>query len=249
MLITGASGGIGSALALEHAAPGRRLILHGRDEGRLGRVAARCEALGARVQTVVLELRHTERLREWASRLASDSPPDLLLVNAGVNSTPAPDGAEPWSDVEAVLDVNVRSSVALVEALLPTFRARRSGQIGLVCSLAAYVGLPVRPAYSASKAALKAYGEGLRGSLAPFGVEVSVIMPGYVQSAMCDATPGPKPMIWSAERAAARIRKGLARNEPRIAFPWPLSAGLWLLSVLPPDLALAILRHAGHGSR
>ena len=249
LLITGASGGLGGALAVEYARPGVRLILHGRDEARLAGVAAQCRSRGADVQVVALDLRDVEKVRKWAARLTTESPPDLVIVNAGVMSNSTLAEGEQWEHVAAVVEVNVRSSIALVEALLPSLRARRRGQIALVCSLAAYVGLPVRPSYSASKAALKAYGEALRGALAPFDIRVNVIMPGYVRSAMCDATPGPKPMMWSAERAARRIRRGLQRNEARIAFPFAMSAGTWLLSVLPPDVSLKLLRWTGHGAR
>jgi hypothetical protein len=113
-------------------------------------------------------------------------------------------------------------------------RARRSGQLALISSLAAYYGLPVTPSYCASKAALKAYGEAIRGWLASEGVRVSVVMPGYVESQMCREMPGPKPFLWSAERAAQHIRLGLARNRARISFPFPLNLGTWLLAVLPP---------------
>jgi short-subunit dehydrogenase len=127
-------------------------------------------------------------------------------------------------------------------------RIRGSGQIALISSLAAYFGLPVTPAYCASKAGLKAYGEALRGWLAPEGIKVSVIMPGYVKSPMCDAMPGPKTLVWTAERAAKEIRRGLDRNKARISFPFPLNWGTWWLSVLPASVSTHIVRWLGYGA-
>jgi short-subunit dehydrogenase len=126
-------------------------------------------------------------------------------------------------------------------------RMRGRGQIALVSSLAAYFGLPVTPAYCASKAGLKAYGEALRGWLAPQGVKVNVIMPGYVKSPMCDDMPGPKPFLWSPERAAKTIQRGLARDKARISFPFPLNWGTWWLAVLPACVSTRIVRWLGFG--
>src|SRR5690606_26373643 len=110
-----------------------------------------------------------------------------------------------------------------------------------------YRGLPIAPSYSASKAAIRAYGEGLRDWLKPEGIRVSVIMPGYVESPMCHAMAGPKPFLWSADKAAQRIRLSLHANRARITFPFPLALGCWLLGALPPTLSGWILRRLGYG--
>src|SRR5690606_32616370 len=134
------------------------------------------------------------------------------------------------------------------QSVLPAMRRRGTGQIALLSSLAAYFGLPSTPSYSASKAAVKAYGEALRGWLAPEGIRVNVIMPGYVRSPMCDDLPGPTPFLWSPARAARVIGRGLARDKARISFPFPLSLGCWFLAVLPARLSVYILGKLGYGA-
>jgi NAD(P)-dependent dehydrogenase (short-subunit alcohol dehydrogenase family) len=168
---------------------------------------------------------------------------DLLVANAGMNINTGRHGeGEDWQAVSDLVDLNVKATLALVHAALPGMRRRRGGQIVLMSSLAAYFGLPVTPAYSASKAALKAYGEALRGWLQPEGVRVNVVMPGYVDSAMCRAMPGPKPFLWLPDRAARVMRRRLERDQARISFPFPLNFGCWLLSIGRPAMAIFFLR-------
>lgn len=248
VLITGATGGIGGALAEVYAEAGRTLILQGRNAVRLQELAMLCEERGARVLTQVLDLRDVAALQAWLASLCAQESLDLVIVNAGVNTNIGPQGAgERWQDVQALFEVNLLAAVATVDAVLPAMRARGNGQIALLSSLAAYYGLPVTPSYSASKAALKAYGEAIRGWLAEQGVRVSVVMPGYVESRMCREMPGPKPFLWSAERAARHIRRGLQDDRARISFPFPLNLGTWFLAVLPPAASQRILRWLRYG--
>lgn len=248
ILITGASGAIGGALAQEYAGHGVTLFLHGRDQARLDAVAQDCRGRGARVALATFDVRDLAALRGWVARVEAEAPLDLVITNAGMNIDIGPDGAgERWEDVQALLETNVRAVLALVDAVLPSMRARGAGQLALVSSLAAWFGLPVTPSYCASKAAIKAYGEALRSWLAPEGVRVNVIMPGYVASPMCHAMPGPKPFLMTPERAARIIRRGLARNRARIVFPFWLAFGTWWLAVLPAGLSGRIVRWVGYG--
>lgn len=243
IVITGATGAIGGALAREYAAPGTLLILQGRDRKQLQIVADRCIQVGAQAKCFSFDLRNTDQLQRWAAELCVTSPPDLLIANAGMNIDIGTDrSGERWQEMEALLDLNIKSTLLLVNPIAQAMRLRGSGQIAIISSLAGYYGLPITPSYSASKAAVKAYGEALRGWLADAGVGVTVVMPGYVNSPMCLAMPGPKPLQWPPERAARVIRKGLDKNRARISFPFPLNFGSWWLTVLPSALSQRILK-------
>ncbi len=191
----------------------------------------------------MLDLSDQLQLFDWLETLKQMALPDLVFANAGMNINTGPDNqGESWQAMDKLLDLNVKSTMALIHHMALLMRQRGSGQLVLISSLAAWFGLPVTPSYSASKAAVKAYGEGLRGWLAGSGVGVSVVMPGYIQSDMCEAMPGPKPFMLTPAQAVQRISKGVARNRPRIVFPWLLGYGCWWLTVLPPGLSQWILQ-------
>ncbi|WP_310028328.1 SDR family NAD(P)-dependent oxidoreductase [Achromobacter deleyi] len=248
VLITGSTGGIGAALALEYARAGSQtLLLHGRNGELLADLADRCRAAGARVVTKELDVRDTAALRQWLEEVGASEMPDLVIANAGVNISTGPDAAgEAWPDMQRLLDVNVVAAMATAHASASSMQTRGFGQIALISSLAAWRGLPDTPSYSASKAAVKAYGEAMRDFLRPKGIRVNVVMPGYVESQMCRDMPGPKPFLWQADKAARVIRKGLARDRPRISFPFPLNMGCFLLSVIHPSVSGWILTRLGY---
>jgi len=243
VLITGATGGIGSALAKVYAEENATLILQGRNLEKLEELDIECSALGARVITKVLDLRERELFSTWLSQVSEQEAIDLVIVNAGVNINIGENReGESWQDAQRLVDINIVAAMATVHGVLPEMRKRRKGQIALISSLAAYYGLPITPSYCASKAAIKAYGESLRGWLRAEGIRVNVVMPGYVESKMCTDMPGPKPFLWTADKAARTIRKGLERNQARISFPFPLNFGTWFLAVMPAKASEWILR-------
>lgn len=246
VLITGATGAIGSALANEYATRDTHLILHGRNLAVLEQVAESCRAQGAQVTLSNIELGDETALANWLDELCTHHLPDIVIANAGKNTHPPQAGElEPWPDVQALLDINLSAPIAMAHHLVPAMRARGSGQLVFISSLAAWHGLPSTPTYSASKAGIKAYGEALRGLLAPCGIGVTVVMPGYVTSPMCNAMPGPKPFEWPPERAAKVIIRGIRANRARVSFPFPLNFGTWWLAVLPAGVSQWLIKRLG----
>jgi short-subunit dehydrogenase len=247
VLITGATGGMGAALARGYAQPGRTLILHGRNEARLASVTRECEMRGALVRGVTFDLRDADAAIAVLRSLSNQHVIDLTIINAAVSTATADGHQESWDVARAVLAVNLDGAMATMEGVLPAMRLRGAGQIAIVSSLSAYFGLPITPTYCASKAALKTYGEAMRGWLAPEGIAVNVVLPGFVRTPMSDRFPRAKPWLMSPERAAKLMRCGLERNRARIAFPRGLAWGAWSLSVLPAALSQWIVCASGYG--
>lgn len=249
IIITGASSGIGAALAKQYAIPGAVLGLIGRNATALQEVADICTQRGAQARLGIIDITDADGLGQWLRTFDQDYPVDLLFANAGVSSSTGPNGeAETWETVTALLNTNIHGTVNTIYPLLEAMRQRRRGQIALVSSLAAYRGLPMMPAYCASKSALKSYGEALRGWLRQDNIKVSVICPGFVESKMTDRFPGPRPFLMSSEKAAVIIQKGLLRNCACISFPFPLNLGMKSLAWLPAGIADAILSALNYGA-
>jgi short-subunit dehydrogenase len=240
VLITGASSGIGAALALAYAAPGVTLALGGRDHVRLGRVAEACRAKGAHALTAAIDVRDREVLGAWIDTVEGHHPLDLVIANAGISAGTGGDG-EGEAQTRAIFDINLDGVLNTVWPALAHMERRGHGQIALMSSLAAFRGFPGAPAYCASKAAVRVWGEALRPELAVKGIAVNIICPGYVKSPMTAANGFLMPFLMSAERAAQIIKRGLARNAPRIAFPFPTYFAAWLLAALPPRLTDPLL--------
>ncbi|MGQ7934602.1 SDR family NAD(P)-dependent oxidoreductase [Paraburkholderia sp. D1E] len=242
IVITGASAGLGRALALAYAAPGVVLGLIGRDEGRLEASAQACRAKGASVKTGLIDVRNAQAMQTWLHQFDDTHPIDLLIANAGAASTLA--SAQDWEELErtaAIVDTNFYGAMHAVLPVIARMRPRRNGQIALISSLAALRGMAISPAYCASKAAIKAYGDSVRPILSRDGIRVSIVLPGFVKTAMSDVFPGDKPFLWSADKAAQHIQRKLKVGRAEIAFPSLLAFGMRLLPLLPAVMADAIL--------
>jgi short-subunit dehydrogenase len=242
ILITGASGGIGGALARAYASPGVFLALTGRNTERLEACAAACRATGATVESAAIDVADAAALGAWIATIDRASPLDLVIANAGITGgLAAGNGSETLADVHRMMSINFGGVCNTLHPVIPAMRQRRRGQLALMSSLAALRGLPYSPAYCASKAALKAYGEALRAWLHPEGIEVTVVLPGFVDTALSGHVAGPKPLQMTAERAARIVRRRLRPGPPRIAFPILMHAGMRLLAGLPTDLVDRVL--------
>jgi short-subunit dehydrogenase len=234
IVITGASSGIGRALALRYARDGARLALLGRDRGRLDEVAAECRELGADVRTGAVDVRAREEMRAWLDDLDAAWPVDVLIANAGIMAgVPDDSDIELAQESHAVIETNVMGVLNSIHPLLPKMIARGRGQIGIVSSLAGFIPMPDLPSYCASKAAVLSYGLGLRAAVEDCGVRISVICPGFVTTPMIAAQPGWKPLEMPAERAADLTIRGLAANRAVIAFPRVFAAISWIGGILP----------------
>ena len=226
VFVTGASSGIGRALALEYARGGAKLAIAARRADELDSLARDVKSAGGSAICMTLDVCDVGAAKDAVERAERDlGSLDMVIANAGRGDTRHSSRLD-WEHVGAVLDVNVRGALATLTAAIPIMIAQKSGHLVGVSSLAGRRGLPLSAAYSASKAALSMFLESLRIDLAPAGIRVTDVQPGFVETPMSSALEQPKPFLWPVDRAARHIVRRLeSTHAPAvIAFPWPLAA-------------------------
>lgn len=234
VVITGASSGIGEALAIECAKRGDRLFLCGRNAQRLENTAEKCRALGAATDAETIDVTDSEAVAQWLTQCENKAPIERLFANAGVST-----GEETSDNVRRTFATNVGGVVNTVLPAIEIFRngqERTTKQIVITSSIAGYGPLKACPSYSATKSCVKTWGLALRGMLAPEGIAVSVICPGFIRSRITDANTCPMPFFMEADKAASIILKRADKNKGMISFPWPMRLSTWFLSIMPQFL-------------
>ncbi|NOZ42165.1 MAG: SDR family NAD(P)-dependent oxidoreductase [Alphaproteobacteria bacterium] len=234
ILITGASSGLGAALARDYATHGITLFLSGRNPDRLTAIGKDCQSRGATVHTGLVDVKDKTAMSDWIIKCDGITALDLVVANAGIGI-----GFTTEMDLEAhtqqVFDINVTGVFNTIHPAIRLMQPRAHGQIAIISSLAGYHGLPGSPAYSTSKACVKAYGEALRGLYASHGVEINVVCPGYVKSPMTAVNDYPMPFLMATDKAIKALRRGLEKNQARVTFPWQLSLIYGALVRLLPE--------------
>ena len=243
VLITGASSGIGAALACGLAGPDVVIAITGRNAERLNEIEAIIKKAGANTMSRAIDVTDRTAMSAFIADIETIAPLDLVIANAGISSS-AGAGEGDDETTRDVFAINLAGVLNTVLPALTAMRPRGQGHIAIVSSIAGFRGMPTAPAYSASKVALKAWGEAIRPQLSKDGINLSMIYPGFVKSRITDANDFPMPLIMPAEKAAEIIIKGLKRGRKSIAFPWPMVWMMRLMSLLPRPFYNAILSRA-----
>ena len=232
VFLTGASSGLGEALAKHYAARGATLGLVARRRDELERVAR--SLAPATVERYAADVRDADAMSA-AGRdfVAQHGVPDVVGANAGVSRGTLVDHAEDLAAFRAVLDTNVTGIVHTFHPFIAPMREARRGALAGIASVAGFRGLPGSAAYSASKAAAIALLESLRVELAASGIAVVTVCPGYVATPMTARNPYRMPFLMDPDRAAASIAAAIARRKSFHVLPWPMAIVGRLLRALP----------------
>lgn len=243
ILVTGASGGLGSALARLHAAPDVHLCLWGRDLPRLEAAAEQCRALGASVTMRSLDLADGDAALRALETDDAAMHFDMAYLVAGRGDTRTP-GERVESPLLALRlgQINFSAPAAMAAALASAMADRGGGRVVLIGSAAGQHALPFAAAYAASKAGLARYAQALRIAAMPLGVSVTLAAPGFIDTAAGRAVPGAKPLILSADETARRIARAAIAGKGHFVTPWPFAALRVIDRMLPSALRARLLR-------
>jgi short-subunit dehydrogenase len=243
VLITGASSGLGRALAEACAGPGVTLHLSGRDAARLEGAAAACRARGAVALPRLVSVTDAPGMAAW---IAEAGRLDLVIANAGISGGTGA-AVEPAAQARAIFATNL---TGMLNTALPALEAMAAqapgadglrGRVAVVASLAAFVAAPGAPAYCASKAAVQRWAEALDASERRRGIRLHALCPGYVRTPMTARNAFPMPWLMTPERAAQRSLEGIAAGHLRIVYPRRLYALSRLVGALPPAWRNALM--------
>ncbi|MBL4906545.1 MAG: SDR family NAD(P)-dependent oxidoreductase [Sneathiella sp.] len=234
IVITGASSGIGAALAKFYAKDNVTLALCGRNLVRLEAVGAECERLGAKVLLSVVNVSNLAEVNNWIVKVNDNQSIDLVHVNAGITGgVGIGRDFESAEDVSNLLSTNLIGATNTIGAVIKFMVKSGKGQIVVTNSLAGYVGFPGSPAYCASKAGLRIYCESLQRSLKSKNIILTLVYPGYVDSPMSRKVISAKPLTKSVDYAAKLIAIAATKKKREMGFPYPMWIGVRLLGILP----------------
>jgi short-subunit dehydrogenase len=234
VLLTGASSGIGEALALEIARRGGILGLLARREELLRALAGKCEAAGGRARVFACDVVDSAAVQKAADDLGREfGRIDILIANAGIGGNNKETRELRPEFVRQVIEINLMGAVNAVYAVLPRMLERGQGQLVAVSSLAGFRGLPKSAAYSASKGAMTNFFESVRLDVQHQGVAVTIIQPGFIKTPLTSGRKNKMPFLMELEDAVPLFLRAIERKKKFAAFPWQLASFVRLGRIFP----------------
>lgn len=224
VFLTGASSGIGEALAIEIAKRGATLGLLARREEMLKTLAEKCESLGAKARIFAADVVDAEAVQKSADALREEfGRIDILIANAGIGGNNRETRDLEPDAVKKVIDINLIGAVNSVHAVLPQMLERKSGQLVAISSLAGFRGIPKSAAYSASKAGMTAFFESVRLDVLHRGVDVTIIQPGFIKTPLTEGRKSKMPFRMELEDALPYFLRAIEKRKKFAAFPWQIA--------------------------
>lgn len=234
VFLTGASSGIGEALAVALAKQGATLGLLARREELLNELAAKCEAASGKASTFACDVVDPEAVHQAAERFRQEfGHIDIMIANAGIGGNDAATRAYEPASVKKLIDINLLGAINSVHAVVPQMIDHGSGHLVAISSLAGYRGLPKSAAYSASKAGMTAFFESVRLDNAKHGIDVTIIHPGFIRTPLTAGRSNTMPFIMDLDDAIPHFVRAIENKKKFAAFPWPLAMLVRLGKIMP----------------
>jgi len=224
IIITGASSGIGAELSKRYKKEGHNVF-----------------EISRRSENYPCDVSDFDKLRQIIKKITDENEIDMVIANAGI-SYPHSKEFMSFEDFKNTIDVNFISVHALLESIVAQMKKNKRGKIVIISSLAGFVASPTSLAYSASKRALNSYAEALRNQLAPFGIKVINIQPGFIESEMTAKNRFKMPFLMNLKDGVDEIQKAIAKNKKEYAFPFIFATAVKFLSILPNNIKDFVLK-------
>lgn len=230
ILITGASSGLGREIAIEYSNSKNNLFLLARNIEKLQQVKEECEMRGANVYIESIDVKDKNSMKKIIEKFSVNF--DIVFANAGISGGTA-GGFESEDSTYNIFETNIFGVLNTIEPIIPNMINRHSGRIVIISSLASFRGLPTAPAYSASKACIRYYGEALNNYLKQYNIQVNIVCPGFIKTPLTDKNNFPMPFMMNTKNAVEKIKQGLDKNKKFIIFPKTLYFLMLILNYLP----------------
>lgn len=234
VFLTGASSGIGEALAIALAKRGATLGLLARRKELLTKLAAECERAGGTARIFPCDVTDEAAVEDAATELIAEfGRIDILIANAGIGGNDKDTREFRPSSVKKVIDTNLLGAVNAVHAVLPSMLKIGSGQLVAISSLAGFRGLPKSAAYSASKAGMTAFFESVRLDTKHLGIDVTIIQPGFIRTPLTEARANKMPFLMELDDAIPLFIRAIEKRKAFAAFPWQLATIVRAGKIMP----------------